>query len=47
LFAKNMLVIENLTGLEELIGRKFVFSCLPLNIADGDGSPIRAVAVIS
>ena len=27
-------------------GREFVFSCLPLNIAGGDGSPVRAVAIL-
>lgn len=46
LFARNLLVIENLTGLEALIGREFLFSCLPLKIADADGSPIRAVAIL-
>jgi len=29
-----------------LIGKEFVFSCLPLKIAAGDGSPVRAVAII-
>jgi kynurenine formamidase len=46
LFAANLLIIENLTGLEALIGRDFVFSCLPLKITGGDGSPVRAVAVL-
>ncbi len=46
LFARNLLIIENLVGLAELLGREFTFSCLPLKIADADGSPIRAVAIV-
>jgi len=45
-FAKNMIIIENLDNLDALIGKEFVFSCLPLKIAAGDGSPVRAVAII-
>ncbi len=44
-FEKGMILVENLTGLEKLAGREFVFSCLPLKIAGGDGSPVRAVAI--
>lgn len=43
---KNMVIVENLTGLEALVGREFIFSCLPLKWAAGDGSPVRAVALI-
>ncbi len=43
---KNMVIIENLTGLEALVGRTFIFSCLPLKWAAGDGSPVRAVAIL-
>ncbi len=46
LLAKNMVLVENLANLESLIGKEFVFSCLPLKIADADGSPVRAVAII-
>jgi arylformamidase len=45
-FARDMMVVENLAGLDALIGREFTFSCLPLKIADADGSPIRAVAIV-
>jgi len=45
-FEKNMVIVENLTGLEALVGREFIFSCLPLKWAAGDGSPVRAVAMI-
>ena len=46
LLAKNMVLVENLANLEMLIGKEFYFSCLPLKIAAGDGSPVRAVAII-
>jgi len=44
--SKDRVLVENLTGLEALIGREFVFSCLPLNVTGGDGSPVRAVAIL-
>lgn len=46
LFENNLLVIENLTGLDALPDRDFLFSCLPLKLAGGDGSPVRAVAMV-
>ena len=45
-FEKNMVIVENLAGLEALIDKEFIFSCLPLKLAAGDGSPVRAVAMI-
>jgi kynurenine formamidase len=45
-FEKNMVIVENLADLEALIGEEFIFSCLPLKVAAGDGSPVRAVAMI-
>lgn len=45
-FANNMIIIENLDNLGALIGKEFIFSCLPLKIPEGDGSPVRAVAII-
>lgn len=42
---KKMMIVENLTGLEALIGKQFLFSCLPLKLTSGDGSPVRAVAI--
>ncbi len=41
-----ILLIENLTGLQNLLGKQFIFSCFPLKIKNADGSPIRAVAII-
>ena len=40
------IIIENLTNLQCLIGKRFKFSCFPLKIANGDGSPVRAVAIL-
>lgn len=45
-FRAGMICIENLTGLAALIGRRFLFSCLPLKLAEADGSPVRAVAIL-
>jgi kynurenine formamidase len=46
-FKKNMIIIENLTNLDKLIGKEFLFICNPLKIAGGDGSPVRACAIIN
>ena len=40
-----MIIIENLTGLEQLMNKEFWFSCFPLKIEEGDGSPVRACAI--
>jgi arylformamidase len=45
-FAKNMVIVENLANLEALLSREFMFFCLPLKIAGGDGSPVRAIAIL-
>jgi len=47
LLARNILIIENLTNLDALPPDIFDFWCLPLQIANGDGAPVRAVAVIA
>lgn len=41
----NIVIIENLTNLQDLSGKKFILSCFPLKIASSDGSPVRAVAI--
>lgn len=46
LFRAGLISIENLTGLAPLIGRRFLFSCLPLKLEQADGSPVRAVAIL-
>ena len=45
-FRAGVVVIENLANLGPLVGRTFTFSCLPLAFANGDGSPVRAVAML-
>lgn len=40
------IIIENLTRLEALVGKAFRLACFPLKIAEGDGSPVRAVAML-
>lgn len=48
IFLKNeKSVVENLTNLETLLGKDFVFVALPLKFKNGDGSPIRAVAIVA
>ena len=47
LLARNILLIENLTNLATLPSANFTFSCLPLKIADADGAPVRAVALLT
>jgi kynurenine formamidase len=45
-FERSMIIIENLTNLEKLIGKEFLFICSPLKIREADGSPVRALAII-
>ncbi|MCP4296747.1 MAG: cyclase family protein [Proteobacteria bacterium] len=45
ILGSDKIIIENLTNLQELIGRKFLLSCFPLKFFNGDGSPVRAVAM--
>ncbi|MDR3669336.1 MAG: cyclase family protein [Holophaga sp.] len=46
LLGAGLVLIENLTGLEQLAGRPFRFACLPLKLDQADGSPVRAVAML-
>jgi len=43
---KEVLLIENLCGLGNLPRAEFLFSCLPLNFKNSDGSPVRACGII-
>lgn len=47
LLGGGLVIVENLTNLAALPLRSFLFSCLPLPMKDGDGSPVRAVALLS
>lgn len=46
LLGKHLVIIENLTNLEQLLGKNFIFSCLPLKLEEADGSPVRAVGIL-
>jgi kynurenine formamidase len=46
LLSSGMALVENLCNLDRLPATDFLFSCLPLKIKHGDGSPVRAVAII-
>jgi len=43
---KGLIIIENLTKLDRLVNKNFHFAAFPLKIRDGDGSPIRAAAIL-
>jgi kynurenine formamidase len=43
---RNIVVIENLTGLSEIGAGAFTLFCLPLKFVQADGAPVRAVAVV-
>lgn len=45
LFAKGMILIENLCNLHEVKGEYCMFSALPLKYSKADGSPTRAIAI--
>ena len=47
LLRAGLVLVENLRGLHRAGPEEFLFSCLPLNIATGDGSPVRAVAILN
>ena len=47
LMKKGILIIENLCNLESLRGKDFIFCCFPLKIQEADGSPIRAVGLLT
>ncbi len=46
LLAEEVLIIENLTNLNQLIEKSFVLNCIPLKIKNADASPVRAFAVL-
>jgi kynurenine formamidase len=43
---KDILLIENLTSLDQLPDGGFIFQCFPLKLENADGSPTRAIAII-
>lgn len=42
----SVVIVENLRNLDLLLEKEFIFSAFPLKIKSGDGSPVRAVAII-
>jgi arylformamidase len=44
--SNDVILVECLTGLEQIPGTEFLFSATPLNIAGHDGSPVRAIAIL-
>jgi arylformamidase len=47
LLSKGIILIENLVNLGSLPKHDFAFSCFPLKIMNGDGSPVRAVGIVN
>ena len=45
--SRNVLLIENLTNLQQLPHTPFTLACLPLPLQQADGCPVRAVAIIA
>lgn len=45
LLEKNILIIENLTNLDEIKNEFFLFSVMPLKTKKADGAPARVVAI--
>lgn len=43
---EDIMLFERLTNLDQL-PKEFMFYAMPLKIKDGDGSPVRAFAVVS
>ncbi|SHJ09020.1 Kynurenine formamidase [Desulfatibacillum alkenivorans DSM 16219] len=46
LLGQKVLIIENLANLGKLPAGDFIFCCFPLAIERGDGSPVRAAAIV-
>ena len=47
LLGKEILLIESLANLDKLPDSAFTFQCIPLNIENADGSPVRAMAMVN
>jgi kynurenine formamidase len=46
LLGAGCIIVENLCNLEEITDKVFIFSAFPLKFDKGDGSPVRAVAIL-
>ncbi len=46
LFNADKIIIENMTNLKQLINTRFRLAVFPLKVAQADGMPVRAVAIL-
>jgi len=46
ILGKGMVIIENLTNLQQIGKELFTFVCLPLKYINADGAPVRAMAIV-
>ncbi|CCW65728.1 unnamed protein product [Phytomonas sp. EM1] len=46
LLGEGIITYTDLVNIEKLVGKAFTFVGLPLKIREGDGSPVRAVAIV-
>jgi len=46
LLGGKVIIVEGLTNLDQLEGESCTFGAMPLKIADGDGAPCRAFAIL-
>jgi kynurenine formamidase len=44
LSSNNVLIVENLTNLNKITSKEFIFTILPLKLKGATGSPVRAIA---
>lgn len=42
----NVCMVQQLANLDRLVGKDFLFVCLPLKMRDGTGCPVRATALV-
>jgi kynurenine formamidase len=47
LLYNDILIVENLTNLDQLVGQTFVFHAVPIKIAKVSAFPVRAYAVVT
>lgn len=46
LLSRGIVIVEGLVNLEAVTGKRFFFSAAPLPLENGDGSPVRAYAML-
>jgi kynurenine formamidase len=47
LLGNDLVIVENLKNLVSITSVSCIFSCLPLNLQNADGAPVRAMAVVA